>query len=137
MVLGRLVAENLSLEVAEQVPSVRYLRANRLRRSVEHRFGRGPDRKRSREIQELCRLRAHAGAHPLRDRGGEGGVHRGRGYGRTRQAADSHHHLAELLYPLAAGLAAAEVVPRPLKVLAVKAIVENGTRRDPSAALRT
>ena len=79
----------------------------------------------------LRRLAAQA----VRDREREGLIHRPGADRCVGQTADPQQHLAEILDPLPAGLAAPEMITRPFEILAIQSIVEDRTGRDPGAAI--
>ena len=99
MILLRLVAEDLSLQIAEQIANVRHLRTDRLRREIEDGLGGRLNRWR---LQVEDARGAHAGSDPLRDGGGEGLVHGDGADWGAGESSDPHHHFSKVLDALAA-----------------------------------
>ena len=130
MVLQRLVPEDLPFQLGQKVRDAADLGAHRLRQLVW-----SGNRRRRLSRRHLEGSRGPFTAQLVRDRERESLVHRPGADHRARQTADAQEHLAKILDPLAARLAAAQMIARPLEILPIQAIVEDRTGRDAGAAI--
>ena len=123
MVLQGLIPEDLAFQLGQQVWDAADFRSHRGRQVV----GRGHHRRRKRGC-ELKGSRASLAPQAIGDGEREGLVHRRRADRRAWQPADAQEHLAEILDPLATGLAAAQVVTGPFEILSIEPVIEHRTR---------